>query len=209
MKTVNAGWDRNRKFRGETMQVFLEISVLYLNQPRLSWLKGFIGSLHRGVKRAGHFLRAANPGHLVKNSWSVGFSSSTSSPSKRLGPKSKWAMLLTQPLPSTYSLSRHLCFVCLVALSYCFLTAFSFTVFWLIPVVRTADSFFLGLSLKLHMRKGVIRRLSPIKRRTHLWEEQCRTTKRPVSDSSGSVTHPWFQQLGLGVGGQVVQSLMT
>lgn len=50
------------------MQIFLEISVLYLNQSHLSWLKGFIGSLHRGVKRAGHFLRAAKPGHLVKNS---------------------------------------------------------------------------------------------------------------------------------------------
>lgn len=118
-------------------------------------------------------------------------------------------MLLTQLPPSTYSLSRHLCFFCLVALSYCFLTAFSFSVFWLIPMLWTVDSFFLGLSLKLHIRKGMIRRISPIKRRTHLWEEQCRTTKQPVSDSSGSVTHPWFQQLGLGVGGQVVQSLMT
>lgn len=113
-------------------------------------------------------------------------------------------MLLTQLPPSTYSLSPHFCFCCLVALSYCFLTVSSFSVFWLIPVLRTADS------LKLHIRKDMIRIINPIKSRTHLWEEQCRTTKQPASDSSESVTHPWFQQLGLGVGGQVVvQSLMT
>ena len=71
---------------------------------------------------------------------------------------------------------------------------------------------YLSLSLKNqfkkhHMRKGMIRIVSPTKRRTHLWEEQRRTTGQPESDSLGSVPHPWLHQLG--VGGQAAQSLMT
>ena len=110
--------------------------------------------------------------------------------------------------PTAYHYSSP-CIFCLGPLSYSFLTVFFLSVFWLILLLPTADCLFLGLSLNLHMRKGVIRAVSPIKSRTHLWEEQWRTTRQPVSDSLGSITHPRFHEVGLGGGGQVVQSLIT